>query len=295
MTNDVNIPRRHHYVPQFYLRGFIDPSSKLICVFDKQTRKSFVTGTKNAAVEIDFYEEAFFSGARDKATVERFFSEEVESPSNPAIERLRRREKPNEQDKAQLALYILSMIKRVPAGKERLQNALPKIAESVLQDVLQKLDSLASIVPTELLEKRRQEAREIVEWNKENPPMKALLPMPEYSRVIPVLTSMNWRFLIAPDNRYFLTCDNPVFFDRSTGIRSGDFTFPIASDLVLWGTLGSRAEDCSFHHAKSQNLKEVNRRTIFNATRFVFSPRNESWIQAILSRRRIPIKTRLDD
>ena len=46
-------PRRHHYVPQFYLERFADPQGKL-GAFDRQAGKVITTSAKNVAVERDF-------------------------------------------------------------------------------------------------------------------------------------------------------------------------------------------------------------------------------------------------
>jgi Protein of unknown function (DUF4238) len=47
------LPRKQHYVPQFYLRGFTNPRGQLFVV-DAQTRKQFTTSPQNVAAERDF-------------------------------------------------------------------------------------------------------------------------------------------------------------------------------------------------------------------------------------------------
>jgi hypothetical protein len=51
-----NPARRHHYVSQFYLKGFAaDPSNPLLYVVDLINQKSYRTGTPRVAVENDFH------------------------------------------------------------------------------------------------------------------------------------------------------------------------------------------------------------------------------------------------
>jgi hypothetical protein len=59
--NDVGIakeaakaaPRKHHFVPQFYLRGFTGDNDQLFVV-DRPSEKTFRTSPKNVAAERDF-------------------------------------------------------------------------------------------------------------------------------------------------------------------------------------------------------------------------------------------------
>src|SRR3954466_12437995 len=48
--------RRHHYVPQFYLRGFSPPRKKVrqVVVFDRNRRAPFQSPIANIAAERDF-------------------------------------------------------------------------------------------------------------------------------------------------------------------------------------------------------------------------------------------------
>ena len=51
-----NIARNHHYVPQFYLRGFLDPNlqSERLHIIDKIDRRHFVSTPRRVARERDF-------------------------------------------------------------------------------------------------------------------------------------------------------------------------------------------------------------------------------------------------
>ena len=51
-----NVARNHHYIPQCYLRGFLDPSLKKeqLHVIDKVDRRHFVTAPRNVGSQRDF-------------------------------------------------------------------------------------------------------------------------------------------------------------------------------------------------------------------------------------------------
>ena len=51
-----NTSRNHHYIPQFYLRGFLNPSckKKQLYVIDKIKKQHFVTTPRNVGSQRDF-------------------------------------------------------------------------------------------------------------------------------------------------------------------------------------------------------------------------------------------------
>jgi hypothetical protein len=65
-------PRKHHYVPRFYLSGFTADSPRLH-VLDKETGKSYASRIDDVGCERDFYiMEVEEEG--DPFAVEKFFS-----------------------------------------------------------------------------------------------------------------------------------------------------------------------------------------------------------------------------
>ena len=51
-----NTSRNNHYIPQFYLKGFLDPnlSKEQLCVIDKIEKRHFVTSPRNVGSQRDF-------------------------------------------------------------------------------------------------------------------------------------------------------------------------------------------------------------------------------------------------
>ena len=85
MSKKKNVPKAHHYVPQTYLRKFAFSKGKAfyIHVLDKnQTEKEkiFFLNTKNVCQETHLY--TLNTDKLDPATVEKFFSNNIESYYN---------------------------------------------------------------------------------------------------------------------------------------------------------------------------------------------------------------------
>lgn len=82
----VNEPKRHHTVPQFYLRRFsIDEKVELIERDD--TKRSFPTSISNALVENHFYSLPGVNEAPD-TTFEKMLADRVEGPGADGIRRI---------------------------------------------------------------------------------------------------------------------------------------------------------------------------------------------------------------
>jgi hypothetical protein len=81
---------------------------------------------------------------------------------------------------------------------------------------------------------------------------------------------------------YFVTCDTPAHFFEGLGVGRPDseFTFPVSKDFALIGE-HCRNWGMVFEKPQVQLAKEVNRRVLSNAERFVFSPKREAWIEKV--------------
>lgn len=73
----MNEPRKHHYVPQTYLKNFCIPGkAKKIYVYDKINNKKFETSIQDIAAERDFYR---VNDREDACYWEHYYSQEFET------------------------------------------------------------------------------------------------------------------------------------------------------------------------------------------------------------------------
>ena len=93
---------------------------------------------------------------------------------------------------------------------------------------------------------------------------------------------MNWRYVKATKDQYFLTTDNPAFFFEYYGLGTdnSELTFPVSSELAIYGI---RAPNSTTQIIKNrtQFVKEANRRLISEATRFVYYRSRAEWIASV--------------
>lgn len=271
---------RDHYIPQYYLRGFSSADDEMVWVYEKNGDLKFRTQVKNIGHETNYY----------SPEVETYLANQIEGPANIVIKKIRNREQITNSDKDKLATYMVVMLKRVPQSKFRMNEMAPGVAQKLQDEWDKEITELIKKDPSqsEFLENRRKEIQANLEKYAKNPPKDfwlLLIPPDRTPNVVTVLHQMTWHFLTCDEGPVFLTCDNPVFYFSWMGIGKpeSEVTFPISSNIVLWATWRKDLSE-NYSEINRQAIKEVNRRTALNATRFVYHAKDEYWIPKFISK-----------
>src|SRR4051812_24540194 len=140
----------HHFVPQAYLRGFEDPFKPgFIWVHARRDPKPRSASIVDVAQSRDFYD----------AETEALLASATEAPANPILAKLRTGETPSDRERVTLAVYLATMIKRVPRNRTRGRAMAPKVLEDVVnrfRDQVRQLAELGELSPN-LATRRLQE------------------------------------------------------------------------------------------------------------------------------------------
>lgn len=270
----------HHYIPQYYLEGFSLLESKKVWVYEKNGPLKFQTIVKSTANENKYYSQE----------VEKYLANEIEAPANAVIKKIRNREKITNEDKMILSIYMVVMLKRVPESKLRMKAMAPSVAKKIQAKWDKETDELIKINPDQEdeLRQRLKELKESQEKFLTDPPKDfwlALIPPERTPNVIYGLQQMTWCFLTFDDEPMLLTCDNPVFYfsDLGIGRSESEVTFPISSNIALFLTWRKDLKE-GYYPTTTQACKEINRRTAFNATRFIYHVNDEDWVQVVANK-----------
>jgi len=264
----------HHYLPQYYLKGFTETVDNKLWAYEKGSGVKFNTQIKSLANLTDFYSEE----------TEQYLANDIEGPANEVLDKIRSRHLINDDDKKTFAEYMAVMWKRVPRAKEDLKKMAPRLADGIAEKLSADLSNIIDNMPekTEFIEKRKKEIDDILAVYAVDPPKDIWLeniPPERTPRIVEVMKAMTWTFWEFDQRPVFLTCDNPVFYFTWMGVgrKDSEISFPISSNVVLWATW--RADlPRNFIKATTQIVKEMNRRTVHNASRYVFHSRDEHWI-----------------
>lgn len=148
-----------HYVPQFYLHGF--ESGGGIRVFDRNEQRSYGTQVKSTANENSMY----------SRELERHLANDVETPANYVLTKIRERKPLDEVGRKALAHYLTVLMRRVPTGRTRAMSLVPQAADEVLAEAHAQLDMLAYQDPSHAawVSKRKVAVSQVVSQLRRDP------------------------------------------------------------------------------------------------------------------------------
>jgi hypothetical protein len=186
------------------------------------------------------------------------------------------------------AIYMATMYARVPKRRSEIAGIVPAAAESVLTELEKALQHWAKITnDTAAVERRLAEFQEVAKSVRSDPLRGAVAdlirsPWPS-QKVVNAIAAMTWRVGKATGALFYIAADNPVHFFKGLGIRTArsELTFPISADCAIYASWRGEPGSLRFFQAPDSFVKECNRRIAHGADRFVFSPRNEGWIETI--------------
>jgi hypothetical protein len=218
--------------------------------------------------------------------IETRLNAEVEGPANTTLNRLGAGLPLDEAGRQSLAVYIAVMLKRVPRSRRLGYERLPEVRTSTFSrirgEVAHAADELGFDRVRELLTQLEElEAR----YEQELPT--ALVEQVESpwptDTMVRALWDMTWRLAPAPRDLFYVTSDNPAYYFDAYGIGSenSELVFPITSRLALHGSFQGVARTTIDIKPRPGFVREINRRVISGAERFVFSPTQASWIETV--------------
>ena len=271
----------HHYLPQHYLRCFSTPDNPdYIWMYDKSSKEFKRLPIQNVAQSSEFYSEED----------ERALSEKIEQPAQAPLKQLRKGQQVDVRGRLAVTFYLESMIKRVPHIRNSMLEIAPQAKANLLAEIRGNPESLASrsnLTQAQVLHQIDQWEHEF-DSNRLSGRDDLIRRQWSTRALIECIFSMTWRVIRADGSHHFLTGDNPVFFDKGYGLKPpyGEFSFPLSSDVALHGSWQGPSAGLLFVQSNPALVKEINRRVIFNAERFVFYHEKASWVSVVAEKQK---------
>ena len=288
------VAKRHHYLPQCYLKAFSKPKKRgrvqAIQVYDR-AGKTFNTNIINIATEKDFNRVNIEGQPQDvfEQGVAKF-----EAELAPALTRIiESKSLKDEKDKHLLLNFIAAASVRVPRQREQLRDFHEQIAYAILElaiatperwegqkkQMAEKGIVLGNDVPYEELRKSildRTFRLELAnEWQID-------LEMTGMDAILPTLMNRKWKILVAPqDSPGFVTSDYPValmfsdpamrggFYGPGHGMPGTEVVFPVSNRLALVGTFEGKDESIN---VDADTVASVNGALVAYCDRQVYAP-----------------------
>jgi len=293
--------KRHHYIPVFYLKGFIDPYNKpYIWAYEKGNSRIIKATAENLAVKEHYYSFPTPDGEKDTETFE-YMLHAVENTTAPVIRKIKNNESLSDQERADFSLFLGIMMTRVPGYRQKV--------EKMTADFIRRMNKFMACNPEILkaeIEKWEEDSGEKMdipiedlrkfiiddEYNIEIKPYFSLGFVRLANDFAPIFFNMKWAFYRATDDYKFVTSDSPLFFTDPThdpnsfyGVglanKNVEITFPISKDLSLVATWKGIE---GYVQCKNRQVKEITRRTVLSAARFVYASRKSEVLNRLVQK-----------
>ncbi|MBU1422981.1 MAG: DUF4238 domain-containing protein [Bacteroidetes bacterium] len=208
-------PKRHHYLPQFYLNGFAHDQH--FFVYDREDNEYRKQTPKNTAVEKDFYTLTDDSGQKN-TSIETIIAK-IESRAKPVIDKLDSAETITFEERVVLSHFIALFIGRTPeydATFKSLQDQLMRKANKVQFHSIERTQAVLDNYKATNPDKDTMSAEELfefvqkdeynIEFGRANT-IDAMLEIAE--SLTKYFCQMNWVVYHSPRQTSFVTTDSP--------------------------------------------------------------------------------------
>lgn len=275
MPKQKSEPKKHHYIPAFYLRNWEDKDSEKLIEFRSLPNKLI---TKEVSAQSTGYESLLYSHPADEAgnLDHSFESEYLSSLDNDAAIALRvitNQHQPFSQAvKTDWSRLIISLMNRSPedvsAFKEctDYMNSNPsplrkqlisKLSEDFKIDPQECYNIMAAIPHHEIMDVAFKSLGSLMEW----------------SQMIPIISSMKWCVRDINNSNYkFLTSDRPILTNRMLATPAGFLALPVAPNrlLIIHGE-GSVEAKMLINGSDNEVVRYCNRGVVGAARQYVWS------------------------
>lgn len=300
-------PKRHHYLPQFYLEGFT--RGELLWVADVRSGEFRRQPPNGTGVEKYFYSVETEEDERD-ASVEELLAE-LESTAAPAIRAAREGAILSDDQMADIKAFIAFLGPRTRAARDRARHVIDRGRRQLMRDHLGSEEGWAKL---------QREEPELVEGIGGREDFLNLLDSDGYAieadqnfliRIMfeqgldlaRDLARFPMGFLTPPDKKSFVTCDAPVLFaypagfrpdfDRTELPREAQVIAPLAQDLCA--VLEMSDIDRRHFPQDADVVTDFNLKIAAHGHRYVLGPSKALLKSLVAARSRVSFRQLLPD
>lgn len=213
--SNMSNPKRHHFVPEWYLKNFTDINSGFMHLYDKKKITFRMQKPEQVMIINNYYKQSWVPKGVDRNILEKTLSV-IEHNAKEAFEKLIDNPKSiTEEDSSFMLCYLEFQRIRVPKqakiAKELLKTTVTRLA---LNDEELSSYLVSGKVEIKVNDSFRFDFMKIVIGN-----------------ILPYFSRMVWDIVSAPDGYSFVTSDNPVSFYN---VKAAP---PLEPGIALVGTI----------------------------------------------------------
>lgn len=286
-----NTPKNHHYIPQFFLKYFSivdEHGSNNLWSFDRATKNYKLRGVKNVAALNKFY--TYLHDGKEE-NLEGVFSQ-AESLAKSVIDKVIKKESIDDQEKADLAMFLALLKVRVPDFKKWTEEGGEKMYKKVNKMTFSNRTQVESMIKRTGKELSKKEIDDLIEfaidenrYDVKFPPnywIKIMLSMS--LELADLFIDSNWQFYYFDRQYALVTCDNPVvlvppkeysrFYGFGQATPGASKIISLTSNIAL--VIGDVSKNPTIAYLESTNKdlwRWINRITARNSDQFIYSPK----------------------
>lgn len=299
MTNQ-QLKSFQHYVPRFLLEYF--SSDKSLWVYDRKVKKYRPQSAKTTAGENSYY--TFTKkGGELSSVLEEMFSQ-IEGVASGLIKDLASgKNNLDLQAKADLATFIAALYLRVPSSFSRTEEMSVKMTKEFMsratrfdEHFKKGMEHIEKNLGTTISEEERKNIRKTfidknydLRFSKEHM-LKSMMQM--FQEFYLIFAQMEWHVLRAPNNKAFITSDNPAltfnikpegFWGSGIGILAPncETTVVLTPKLCIFLSQKHNPDAIEYVTANPELVDNINFRIAVCSSRFVVShsePLLKKWV-----------------
>lgn len=294
-------PKRHHYLPQFYLEQFCRDGA--FWVYDRDTSEFRRQTPKNTAIISHYY--SVEDGDGNKRTGIESLLSQIEGRAKSIMGKLVAQDAISESDKAEFSVFVAFMMNRVPDFEKSVnavESHMIKRASRLIFSDEKRVQAILDQMERETGKRPEISAKKLAEFHKSglytvemhrNESLRLMLDLSmELARCF---QQMDWVVFRAPAKTSFITTDNPVVLVPPVDFEAGFYGvgiltkgarkfFPLSQATCL--VMGDRGDRVVHRNVDRQSVRGVNLTLASYSDRFVIG-RDEALVRSMVATTRL--------
>ena len=291
-------PKRHHFLPEFYLNGFTRDG--LLFLYDREKNEYRRQAPRNTAVIGHYYATENDGGEKDYG-IEEFLSQ-IEGKAKPVIIKLEAGDTISHQERLDLACFIASLLTRTPKFERETEYIADTVHKIIAKEMIPTVEAAAELlrktgtsenITPESMFKFIHEEQFYMKGHRNN----TIRTMLDHTmKITKELAFMDWVIAHAAECAAFITTDSPLGFvvpdelrrtgEPVLGIASHKITklIPLTHQITL--LMGHCGAGFGHFSVNRHQVREINLAVATECERYVIGS-DENLVRCIVRRSKV--------
>ena len=266
-------PRKHHYIPEFYLRWWTGDDGRLERYSKPIPRKFAVRRVYPS--EVGWQYNLYTSPDQQSQTadvLETDFFQWVDNRAAPVLERLNERKSPvlSDDEKSAWVTLIMSIFNRTPENLEAVKSSGQRVWEGIRPTLSEDVNRLSGFDRSGEVDSYLATVRPS---HTDQMSLDALPHLIQNTRLVSFINNMHWAVCELPEECFdLLLSDNPIAYTNGLMKNDGHLAMPLSPRRLFVATWKRETLKQMMTLPAKQLVQGMNQWTVESARHFVASP-----------------------